>query len=451
MLARAAAPRLELVAPTPRGAAALRDLQPSLAGDEDSLAMARVDLARRLRSRKAELQEVIFDHVRGAVPDGANDHDAQLAVGLRKVIAACVDCGLASIEQGARWSGPIPPVVAAQAGRGASSGVSLTTALCRCVAGHTLLWSFVFEEVVRHDLPDEQRFALLLQASAAMGEMLASVQAVLADAHSSEIVRRARSHEQRRAEIVDKLLADEPVDTGELAELGYELDGWHLGMIATGPQVGKAMRALAAGLRCDLLPVAHGSEMVWAWLGARRRVAFAEIERVFSAGEHLDLSLAIGEPGRGAEGWRQTHREAQGALLVARSRGGREQHTLTRYLHVATEATALRDDALADSLIETYLAPLERMRIGGQAARRTLRALFETGHNVTSASFILKVNRTTVHRQRTEIERRLDCRLHEHQAEIEVALRIEALRRRHDGDDDATGVASRAAKCNTLV
>jgi hypothetical protein len=116
----------------------------------------------------------------------------------------------------------------------------------------------------------------------------------------SLLVAPSGSHEQRRAEIVDKLLADQPVDAGELAELGYELDGWHLGMIATGPQVGKAVRALAAGLGCELLPVAHGGEMVWAWLGARRRVAFAEIERVFSAGEYLDLSLAIGEPGRGA-------------------------------------------------------------------------------------------------------------------------------------------------------
>jgi hypothetical protein len=306
----------------------------------------------------------------------------------------------------------------------------LTTALCRCVAGHTLLWGFVLGEVARHDLPDEQRFALLLQASGAMGTLLGSVQTEVANAHSSEIMHRARSQEQRRAEIVDKLLADEPVDAGELAELGYELDGWHLGVIATGAQAGKAVRALAAALGCKLLPVAHRSEMVWAWLGGQRRVAFAEIERVLSAGEYLDVSLAIGEPGRGPEGWRQTHREAEGALLVARY----WPRKLTRYLDVAPDAQALQDESLADSLIETYLSPLDEMRIGGQAARRTLRALFETGHNVTSASFALKVDRSTVHRQRTEIERRLDCRLHEHQAEIEVALRIEDLRAHHSAE-----------------
>jgi hypothetical protein len=203
---RAPAPRLELVARTPGGTAALGEMERSLTADPDSLAVARIDLARSLRSRKAELQEVIFTHVLNNVPDGCNEHDAQLTVGLSDVITACVDCGLASIEQGARWSAPIPPVVAAQATRDASSGLSLTTALSRCVAGHTLLWSFVLEEVVRHDLPGEQSFALLLQASAAMGATLGSLQAVLAEAHSSEIVRRARSHEQRRAEIVDKLL-----------------------------------------------------------------------------------------------------------------------------------------------------------------------------------------------------------------------------------------------------
>ena len=82
------------------------------------------------------------------------------------------------------------------------------------------------------------------------------------------------------------------------------------------------------------------------------------------------------------EGWRLTHREAQAALLVA-------QHSpqpLTRYLDVALEAAALQDDALADSLIERYLLPLDDMRIGGQAARRTLRALFDTEYNVSSAA-----------------------------------------------------------------
>jgi hypothetical protein len=422
---RAAAPRLELVARRPGDPAALDEIEQLLAGGGDSLRPARIELVSRLRSREAELQETVFAHMRSAVPDIVADKDPELALGLREMIAACVECGLSSIERGAPWSGPMPPAVAAQASRAASGGVSLTTALCRCVAGHTLAWSFVLSEVAHHDLPDEQRFALLLQAWAVLGSLLARVQAEVASAHSSEIARRARSHEQRRADVVYKLLAGKSPDDSKRAALGYELDAWHVAVIATGADAEKAVRSLAATLGCELLPVSQNAETVWAWLGGKHKTAFADIDRVWSKLGVTDVSLAVGETGRGVGGWRVTHGEAQGALLVARETPRR----LTRYLDVALDATALQDEALADSLVETYLSPLDDMRAGGEAARRTLRALFDAEHNVSSAANPLKVHRSTVHRQRNEIERRLGCRLHEHQAEIEVALRIEELRK----------------------
>jgi GGDEF-like domain/PucR C-terminal helix-turn-helix domain len=329
--------------------------------DDSALERARIELARRLRAREAELQEAVFTYVRSAVPDVIADGDARLAAGLRETIAVCIDCGLASIERGVRWSG-------------------------------------------------------------------------------------ARSREQRRAELAHRLLADEPLNAGELAELEYDLDGWHLGVIATGTQASqaaKATRGLAAGLGCELLPVPHGRDAVWAWVGGSRRIAFADVERALSIGGHAGVSLAVGEPAKGLEGWRQTHREAMGALLVARS----WPRPLTRYLDVAPHATALQDEAFADSLIETYLSPLDGMRIGGQAARRTLGALLEKAHNVSSAASALNIDRSTVHRHRNEIERRLGCQLHERRVEIEVALRIEGLRQRRDGEETGAPAGACAACC----
>jgi hypothetical protein len=406
------------------------------------LAQVRIELARRLRLREAELQEAVFAHVRRSTPDSIADGDAQLAAGLHATIAVCVDYGLASIEQGARWSGTISPVVALQARRDASSGVSLTTALRRCVAGYTLAWSFVLGEVARHDFPDEHRFALLLQASEATSSVLACVQAEIADAHCSEIKRSARSREQRGAEIAHRLLAGESLNAGDLAELGYDLDRWHLGVIASGAQAGKVVRGLAAALGCELMPVAHGRERVLAWFGGQRRIAFADVERCLSAGGYTDVSLAVGEPAKGLKGWRQTHRQAEGALLVARC----WPRKLTRYLDVAPDATALQDDAFADSLIEMYLSPLDGMRIGGQAARRTLGALLEKAHNVSSAAAALDLDRSTVHRHRNEIERRLGCQLHERRVEIELALRIDGLRQRRE--DDGRGAPADACLGN---
>lgn len=424
---REAAHLLEPIGSAPRDPAARYGTE-QLVDDSDSLGPARVELARRLRSREAELQEAIFAQVCSVVPDAAADEDSQPVLGLREMIAACVDCGLSGIEQGAPWSGPTLPVVAAQASRAASDGESLAAALCRCVAGYTLAWSFVFNEVVHHDLPDDQRIGLLLQASAVMGSLLTRVQAEIASAHSSEIKRRARSHEYRRAEIVQNLLAEESPNDSERAGLGYELDSWHVAVIATGTGAVKAVRTLAVGLGRELLSVPQNAETVWAWLGGRHKIAFSDIDRVWSKGGVADVLLAVGEAGWGIEGWRVSHREAQGALLVARER----PRGLTRYLDVALDATALQDDALADSLIERYLSPLDGMRTGGQAARRTLRALFDTEHNVSSAAHALEVHRSSVHRWREEIERRLCCRLHEHQTEIEVALRIEELREHRD-------------------
>jgi hypothetical protein len=412
----------------PGDTAAHDEIERLPAAGRDTLGLARIELARRLRSRQTELQEAVFAHVRSVVPDVATDGDAQLASGLREMIAACVDFGLASVDQGAQWPGPTPPAVAAQARRAASSGMSLTTALRRCAAGSTMVWSVVLDEVARHDLPEAQRYELLLQASAVMGALLACVQAEIGEAHSFEIRRGARSRDQRRVEIVHKLLTGELVDGGELADLGYELEAWHLGVIATGVKADKAVRSLAGGIGRELLSVAYGRETVWAWFGGQRPPAFADVERVLQAREDMDTSFAIGEPRRGADGWRQTHGEAEGALLVARCRPCK----LTRYRDVAQEAAALQDEAFADSMIETYLSPLDDMRIGGQAARKTLRALFQTGHNVSSAASALKVDRSTVHRQRNEIERLLGCQLRMRQGQIEVALRIEDLRRQRD-------------------
>lgn len=365
--------------------------------------------------------------MRNVVPDAVADGDAQLASGLHEMIVACVDCGLSSIEQGAQWSEPIPPVVAAQARSAASSGVSLTTALRRCVASYTLAWRFVLDEVVRHDLPDTQRFALLRQVSEAMGSLLARVQTEIADAHTSEIRSRTRSHEQRRSDIVHKLLVSEPVGASELTELGYDFDAWHLCVIVTGGNAEKAVRRLAATHGREFLLIACGGEM-WAWFGGQRKLTITDIERVLSAQVDADASVAVGEAARGLEGWCRTHQQAEAALLVARCR----PRPLTRYLDVAPEANALQDEALASSLIETHLSPLDDMRIGGQAARRTLRALFDTEHNVSSAAHKLDVDRSTVHRRRNEIERRLGCRLHERQVNIEIALRVEDLLKRRD-------------------
>jgi hypothetical protein len=264
------------------------------------------------------------------------------------------------------------------------------------------------------------------EIEAAICALLERLTVSIADEYERELEGAERSPEQRRAELVQGLLAGAPVDVNEL---GYELDAWHLCVIATGADAEKAVCGLAAALGRELLPVARDGEMC-AWLGGQRKLKIADFERTLSA-RGLDVSMAISGAARGIEGWRLTHREAQAAQLVAQHR---PQHKVTLYPDVALEAAALQDETLAHSLVETYLSPLDDGHGGGAGRRKMLRAFFDAEHNVSSAAAGLKVDRSTVRRWRGEIEERLGCRLHERQAEIEVALRLEELRAHHGAE-----------------
>jgi sugar diacid utilization regulator len=223
------------------------------------------------------------------------------------------------------------------------------------------------------------------------------------------------------AELVQRLLAGAPVNVGEL---GYDLDTCHLGVIASGVGAREVVRMLAVGTGRQLLTVQRGNELVWAWFGWRRQLPVTEIERLLSRrADPAGVSLAIGEPGDGIDGWRLTHWQARAALRVLL----RSPQRLTRFADVALLALALSDRPLACSLQEMYLSPLGRQKDGGAASRETLRAYFVAGNNAATAAAALGVDRHTVERRLRLVERELGRALRTCQAELEVALRLEEL------------------------
>jgi len=373
-------------------------------------------LVEQLRARQPVLEAAIYTRVRSVSRSAIED------AGLSRTITAAVDYALTCIAEGEDWLEPVPSRAVAQARRAARAGIGLDTIVPCYVAGHGVLGDSII------DVADQ---AGVLSHGAALRRVRRMEEAVLerllatvALEHGREHERDQRSSSQTRAELVHGLLTGESVD---IEKLKYDFDAWHVCVIATGAKAEKAVRGLARALGRDLLPVS-GDGATCAWLGGQRKPSMKDVERALSGPELAGVSLAIGEPGRGMEGWRLTHREAWAAVPVARY----GERSFVRYLDVEPEATALQDEAFARSAIETYLVPLDAMRIGGHEARRTLRDLFDAENNVSSAAHRLGVDRSTVHRRRNEIEHRLGCRLHEHQGDIEVALRVEDLLERRD-------------------
>ncbi len=384
-----------------------------------SLDEIRVGVAGRLRARRTEIVEAIFDCVRELVPDPAGSEDPELLVGLRGAVAGAIDYGLTCVERGEEWSEAIPQATVSQALRAANAGVSLTTVLRRYVVGHQRLSAFVLEEIEHGNPSNEQRAALLSQTSTALSTLLGRLQTSMTETYMHEIARKTRSREQRRGELVQRLLAGDWVDSGEL---GYELRTEHIAILAAGTGAAEAVRAVAGELDRQLLKVPRVDGTVWAWLGGGRGLALARVELVLSKEAYADVRVAMGARARGVVGFRLTHQQAQAALRIAHT----TQRRITRFEDVALESLVLQNGAMAGSLLELYLSPLDHNGDGAEL-RQTLRAYFAAGRQASAAASALGVERRTVTYRLHKIEELLKCRLHTRLAELEVALRLEEL------------------------
>jgi hypothetical protein len=237
-----------------------------------------------------------------------------------------------------------------------------------------------------------------------------------------QIEQAARSSERGIAERVRELLASERV---ELGDADYELDGWHLAVIAVGAGAARAIRGLAASFDYKFLYVQGGPETIWAWIAAERRLSASDIDGMLAVVCVSGVSLVAGELSRGVEGFRVTHRQAQAALRVA----PRGPQMLTRYADVALLASVLQDDVFARWLIDAYLTPLGEDHDGGTNLRQTLRAYFAAGGNAVLAARELGVVPRTVERRLSVIEKKLGHPIRMSRVELEIALRLEEFDR----------------------
>lgn len=394
-------------------------------GQADSLKTIRVELVARLRDRLSEIEDAIFGRARTlAAREG--EEDPEYVAGLRAAVSEGLDYALAHIEKGEDWTGPIPSAAAAQARRSARAGVRLDTVLRRYAAGDRLLGDFIMDEADRFP---SQALRKVLRAH---GPQVDRLMATVATEYMDEVARMKRSPTQRLAERVQRLIAGESI--ADMSSLEYAFDAWHLGLIVKGTTAEACVRALAAGLDSRVLVVPRGNGIVWAWLGSRQALCVPDVDRLLTDDLAGDATLAVGEPRSGIDGWRLTHREAQAAQEVML----RKPQRLTRARDVILLAAVLRDDALAKSLVETYLAPLEGHGDSGAVLRETLRAYFSAGLNAATAAAALAVDRHTVQRRLRKVEEALGRLLPDCGAELVVALSLDELEAESDSDAPQT-------------
>lgn len=370
-------------------------------------------LGTRLRGRLPELRAAVATRVHafddpGAVPDPAYRE------GLDAALPAAVEYAIACLEGGDGRRPEVPVEVLAQARLDVRDRVPLDTATRRYLAVNAIVGDFLAEEAERAGISTAALRGLLAVQATRLDELLAAAGAE----HAREVRNRPTTAAERRRECVKRLLAGELVDR---AELGYDLDGEHVALMAKGDAAKELLRELAARLDRRLLAVRREEEPLWAaWLGGRRPMATEEVLRALGGMPLYGVVLTVGEPADGLEGWRFTHAQAKAALPIA-DRGGRP---VVRFIDVALEAAIVRDELIAMSLRRRYLEPLEAARDGGELARRTLRAYFEAERNVSATAAALGVDRRTVRNRLAAVEEVLGRPLNGSAADMEIALRL---------------------------
>jgi hypothetical protein len=370
-------------------------------------------LASRLRGRLPELEAAVSTRIY-AISDPSEVADPAYLHSLRGALTEALQYGLAAIELGERRAPGVPPALLAEARLAARAGVTLDTVLRRYFAGNALLGDFLVDEAERAEVPNSVLRRLLRRQATLFDRLLAAV----SEEHAREAKSWPSNSAERRRECVKSLLAGELVDH---SELGYDLDGHHLALMAKGEGSPEAMRELARVLDRRLLAVRREEESIWAcWLGGGTPL---EAERALRALGEISpdrVVVTVGEAGEGLAGWRLSHRQAKAALPIAERRG----EPVLRYGDVALLAAILRDDLLATSLHQLYLEPLEAGRDGGRLARETLRAYFAAERNVSSTAAALGVDRRTVSNRIRAVEELFGRPLKDFATELETALQL---------------------------
>jgi GGDEF-like domain/PucR C-terminal helix-turn-helix domain len=361
------------------------------------------------------IEDAVLQRVRSISSNADVSEDPEYVAGIRMAVQEVVDYAFVGIETGSRPTENAPNAAIAQARRAAQSGVPLDTVLRRYHAGDHLLTELIVGEAGQLP-PGSLQEVLRIQ-----GGIVDHLTETIATEYMHELERSRKSPSQRLGERVRGLLNG---DRDRDPQLTYELSFWHLALIAEGHEVERLIRRLAKQANCQVLCVpAPGGAAVWAWFGFRVRPNVSDIEARLKRALASEASVAIGETHQGIEGWRLTHREAQAALQVQLYR----PRQVARCREVILESAVLNDPALAASLIETYLVPLDGRSDSGSVLRRTLREYIRANQNVVTTANALDVDRKTVERRIRSVEQRVGEPLVRCLPQIWVALAVEDL------------------------
>lgn len=374
---------------------------------------ARSEIAERLQDLRSDIHHALKR--RTASPAGTSASRLEYSPGREGAILALVDHSRVIVERGEPAREDTPISILMQARLAGRSGASLEGLLRKCIGSQAILGEYLMAAARETGHSQGSLLQALVREQATLFEQL--LQSV-ADEHrrgSQELHECAgRPYAGQLRRLLDGELAD-------ISVFPYSFEQYHIGLVAEGIDAKASIEELARTLNQQLLVSTRPGERVWAWLGAREILSWPALQSALKSGWNHRLSLGIGEPAKGVQGWRFSHFQAQNAVSVALLRGG----SISRYADSALLASMLKDEVLADTLRDRYVVPLNSSPEFDRRARETLSAYLRAEQNTSSAAARLGVSRRTVTKRLRKVERAIGCSVVSAAKEIQAAMQFD--------------------------
>lgn len=295
--------------------------------------------------------------------------------------------------------------------------------------GQQAVWQFITAEMEGgSDRPAPDAAMLMFFWGRASAWLDASIEASVG-VYQAEHARIQKGAAAQRLETVRGVLAETLHDAREVSAFlgGHPLSGINTALLLhTEDNQGIADLDLAAAHLAREVGVPHplvvnpGGRDLWCWLGTR---SMPDLQRLSACRDwllELNITVAVGTPSAGLDGFRLSHREAHEAQRIAFLSRVRQSVTLFEDV----ELLALISVS-AEAATRFALRTLGDLGEPGEAAarlRRTLRTLLSTG-SVERAAKALSVHKNTVRYRVSQAEELLGAKAVTSRAEVEVALR----------------------------
>lgn len=237
----------------------------------------------------------------------------------------------------------------------------------------------------------------------------------------------------RRSELVAAILTGEDVDEQQAStELNYPVNAWHTAFFVWSP---RADRRTSASLRSAADAVAKcfpgsrpltevvGSRDLRGWVATRNHPPADAFDRLREL-DLPDLSLAVGVPAFGSDGFRSSHVEAGAAQHLALTSAASPR--FIDYRSVEVLCLALTDKDALVRMVHREVGPLCGSDKNLEPVRETVLTFLTNRMNVEATAERLYVHGNTVRYRLAKAEELLGCQLADRPRQIELALQYVA-------------------------